>query len=130
VGVEELSDGMKGAVSRLYFWHAYFGVPGAQNDINCSPLFTGLLEGTAPQVTYIVNDHMYKMGYYLADGIYPEWHILMKTIPDPQTPKQSLYAKRQESWRKDAEQALVESRAGSISQPCDVSSCTLTQWRK
>jgi len=32
---------------------------------------------------------MYKMGYYLADGIYPEWQILMKTISNPQTPKQT-----------------------------------------
>jgi hypothetical protein len=49
---------------------------------------------------------MYKMGYYLADGIYPEWHILMKTISSPQTPKQQLYAKRQESRRKDVERGF------------------------
>jgi len=94
---------------RLYFWHAFFGVPGAQNDINvldCSTLFTGLLEGTAPQVHYIVNNRMYKMGYYLADGIYPEWRILMKTISNPQTPKQTHYAQRQESRRKDVERGF------------------------
>ena len=94
---------------RLYFWHAFFGVPGAQNDINvldCSPLFTGLLEGSAPQVRYVVNDNIYKMGYYLADGIYPEWQILMKTISEPQSEKQKLFAKRQESRRKDVERGF------------------------
>ena len=82
---------------------------GAQNDINvldCSPLFTGLLEGSAPQVRYVVNDNMYKMGYYLADSIYPEWQILMKTISEPQSEKQKLFAKRQESRRKDVERGF------------------------
>jgi hypothetical protein len=49
---------------------------------------------------------MYKMGYYLADGIYPEWQILMKTISEPQSEKQKLYAKRQESRRKDVERGF------------------------
>jgi hypothetical protein len=98
---------------RLYFWHAFFGVPGAQNDINvldCSPLFTGLLEGSAPQVRYVVNDNIYKMGYYLADGIYPEWQILMKTISEPQSEKQKLFAKRQEVAGKTSREDLVEYR--------------------
>ena len=95
--------------SRLYFWHAYFGCPGAQNDINVldsSTLFQGLLEGTAPQARYIVNDKMYQMGYYLADGIYPEWQIMMKTISDPQNEKQRNYAKQQEGRRKDVERGF------------------------
>jgi len=109
--------------SRLYFWHAFFGCPGAQNDINvldCSTLFTSLLEGTAPQVRYVVNDRMYKMGYYLADDIYPEWHILMKTISSPQTPKQTHFAKRQESRRKDVERGFggVQCRFQITSMPC------------
>jgi hypothetical protein len=49
---------------------------------------------------------MYQMGYYLADGIYPEWQILMKTISDPQNEKQRNYAKQQEGRRKDVERGF------------------------
>jgi hypothetical protein len=37
----------------LRIWHAFFGVPGSNNDINVlnqSPLFIEALEGQAPQV--------------------------------------------------------------------------------
>ena len=47
------------------------------------------------------------MGYYLADGIYPEWQIMMKTIASPQTEKQNWFAKRQESRRKDVERGFA-----------------------
>lgn len=46
------------------------------------------------------------MPYYLADGIYPEWHILAKTITEQTNHKQRLYAARQESVRKYVERAF------------------------
>jgi hypothetical protein len=46
------------------------------------------------------------MGYYLTDGIYPEWAAFMKTISLPQTNKQKLFAKFQEGVRKDVERAF------------------------
>jgi len=72
--------------SCLWFWHAYFGVPGSNNDLNIlyrSPLFKNLLNGSAPEVTFTVNGTVYTMGYYLVDGIYPEWKIFVKTISEP-----------------------------------------------
>jgi hypothetical protein len=59
----------------LWIWHAFFGAAGSNNDINMldqSPLFIEQLQGKAPEVQYIVNGSQYNMGYYLADGIYPE----------------------------------------------------------
>jgi hypothetical protein len=59
----------------LWIWHAFFGVAGSNNDINVlnrSPLFTEVVQGRAPEVQFTVNNNEYNMGYYLADGIYPE----------------------------------------------------------
>ncbi|GKF47311.1 ALP1-like protein [Tanacetum coccineum] len=59
----------------LWIWHAFYGIAGANNDINVldnSPLFDDLLDDLAPVVPYVVNGVEYRNGYYLADGIYPE----------------------------------------------------------
>ncbi|KAK9175120.1 hypothetical protein WN944_027126 [Citrus x changshan-huyou] len=93
----------------LWIWHMFFGLPGSHNDINVldrSPLFKDLAEGRAPSVNYSINGHNYTMGYYLADGIYPPWSTLVKTIPYPQENKHKNFAKAQESARKDVERAF------------------------
>jgi len=93
----------------LWIWHAFFSVASSNNDINVlnqSPLFTEVLRGEAPKVRYSVNGNEYNMGYYLVDGIYPEWAVFVKTIPLPQTEKAKLFAQHQEGARKDVEQAF------------------------
>ena len=80
------------------------------NDINVldrSHVFTLLANGHAPPVNYIINGHEYKMGYYLADGIYPNGSTFVKTILCPQGLKKKHFAKAQESARKDVERAFV-----------------------
>ena len=57
-------------------------------------------------VNYIINGHEYRMRYYLADGIYPNWSTFIKTIPCPQGLKKKHFAKAQESARKDVERAF------------------------
>ncbi|GJS22559.1 auxin efflux carrier [Tanacetum coccineum] len=55
------------ADQRLSIWHAYFRVPGANNDLNVlyvSPLFDDELAGTAPECPFEVNGHIYNKGYY------------------------------------------------------------------
>jgi hypothetical protein len=106
----------------LWIWHAFFGTPGSNNDINVlntSNVFFDILEGEAPVVQYSVNSTSHNMGYYLADGIYPEWSTFVKTIPMPQGEKRKLFAKRQESVRKDVERAfgVLQSRFAIVCGP-------------
>ncbi|XP_074337691.1 uncharacterized protein LOC141674890 [Apium graveolens] len=110
------------ASSDLWIWHAFFGVAGSNNDINVldrSPLFDEVLEGRAPEINYNVNGNNYSMGYYLTDGIYPEWATFVKTIPRPQGEKRKLFSKYQESQRKDVEPAfgVLQSRFAIVRGP-------------
>jgi hypothetical protein len=92
-----------------WIWHAFFGLPGSHNDINVlehSSVFTELAQGRAPPVNYLINGHDYTMGYYLADGIYPQWSTFVKTISAPIEAKKKHFARVQEACRKDVECAF------------------------
>ena len=70
----------------LWFWHAYFGPAGSNNDINVlhqSPIFDDVYDGIAPECPFQVNNVTYKHRYYLTDGIYPGWVTLVKAYTAP-----------------------------------------------
>ena len=80
---------------RLWFWHAWFGMPGANNDLNIfdrSPFFRDLTAGRTPAVNFTINNKEHNLGYYLVDGIYPDWHIFVKTISEPQGGKRAHFS--------------------------------------
>ncbi|XP_073121668.1 uncharacterized protein [Henckelia pumila] len=81
----------------LWIWHAYFGLPGSNNNINVLSkfhLFANLANGVAPSANYVIQGKEYTLGYYLADGIYPKWATLVQTIHNPQGPKRQYFAAR------------------------------------
>nr|XP_051197130.1 uncharacterized protein LOC127310499 [Lolium perenne] len=93
----------------LWIWHCFFGLPGTLNDINVlqrSPLFAKLANKEAPTCNYKVMNNEYTMGYYLADGIYPDWATFVKSVKDPQDRIEVEFAKAQEAARKDIERAF------------------------
>ncbi|XP_028076045.1 uncharacterized protein LOC114278231 [Camellia sinensis] len=135
LGMEKLSKGMARSIRRpskkptiileavasydLWIWHAFFRMPDSHNDLNVldrSPLFSDLAQGKALPVHYTINGHNYDMGYYLADGIYPQWATLVQTIYSPQGAKRQHFAMTQESARKDVKRAfgVLQSRFAII----------------
>jgi hypothetical protein len=71
--------------------------------LQCSPIFSKLVEGHAPPVDFVINGRHYNKEYYLADGIYPKWAIFVKTILSPILPKEMEFVKAQKGCRKDVE---------------------------
>ncbi|GKA56511.1 hypothetical protein Tco_0755583 [Tanacetum coccineum] len=97
------------AEKKLWIWHAYFGVPGENNDLNVlydSSLFDDVLVDKAPEVPFVVNGRTYKKGYYLADNIYPTWSTFVKTYSIARDEKTLKFKRVQESSRKDIERAF------------------------
>ncbi|XP_022030678.1 uncharacterized protein LOC110931600 [Helianthus annuus] len=93
----------------LWIWHTYYGMVGANNDIfvlQSSRLFDDVIDGVAPNTSFYTNDVECKYGYYLVNGIYLEWAMLVNTLSCPDDEKRLYYKKKQESARKDIEQTF------------------------
>ncbi|XP_071694819.1 uncharacterized protein [Rutidosis leptorrhynchoides] len=82
---------------------------GSNNDINVlnrSSLFDSIKNGSAPPSPFTVNGHDYTHGYYLADGIYPDWATLIKAYSSPTDDPSAKFIRFQESARKDFERTF------------------------
>jgi hypothetical protein len=70
----------------------FFEMSGSHNNINVlqrSPVFSSLAEGNAPSLSYEIIGHTNTKSYYLADGIYTEWPVFVKTHRNPTEEKYS-----------------------------------------
>ncbi|XP_010692518.2 uncharacterized protein LOC104905625 [Beta vulgaris subsp. vulgaris] len=106
----------------LWIWHSFFGIPDSCNDLNVlhrSLVFRDVLEGREPPVQFTVNGNQYDKGYYLTDGIYPNWATFIQSVTCPQTLKDKLFAQHQEGARKDVERAfgVLQSRFAIVRRP-------------
>ncbi|XP_023749730.2 uncharacterized protein LOC111898014 [Lactuca sativa] len=93
----------------LWIWHVFFGVAGSNNDVNVlhqSPIFDDLLNGKAPDAPFTVNGNEYKYGYYLTDGIYPQYSTFVKAFRHPVEERDNFFKRREEGARKDVERAF------------------------
>ncbi|KAK1631439.1 hypothetical protein QYE76_005754 [Lolium multiflorum] len=93
------------------------GFPGMIGSIDCMhwewkncpfgwQVFNRLMQGKAPRMSYEVNENEYDKPYYLANGIYPDWATLVKTVRNPNSEKTRRFAKMQEACRKDVERGF------------------------
>ena len=80
------------------------------NDLNIlamSPLFNRILAGkTGECEPYYISNQSFNWRYFLADGIYPNWKVFVKTIGNPIGNSQKLFAASQESARKCVERVF------------------------
>jgi len=77
----------------LWIWHAFFGVPRGNNDVNVFdrfPFVVELLRGEG--IGFMVNGTFYPRHYLLADGMYPSWSCFVQTIHEPQDAKWQHFA--------------------------------------
>ena len=103
VGLEAVVDG------DLRFWHVHFGSPGSLNDINIcqrSTLLHDIINGQSHKVEFTVNGRIYNMPYFLVDGIYPQWYVFLKAVPDPVSNAETLFTTMHEAIRKDVERGF------------------------
>ncbi|XP_071741455.1 uncharacterized protein [Rutidosis leptorrhynchoides] len=93
----------------LWIWHAYFGPADSNNEINVlnqSDLFNDLFQDTAHPCNFLVSECNFNKGYYLTDGIYPEWATLVKSFKSKPTLEAAKFKRFQEAARKDIERAF------------------------
>jgi transposase len=73
---------------------------------NCPTVLKGQFTGRGKYPTMILDAVATHDLWILADGIYPEWQAFVKTVRNPIDRKKSLFARAQESTRKDIERAF------------------------
>ncbi|XP_048503084.1 uncharacterized protein LOC125498835 [Beta vulgaris subsp. vulgaris] len=78
-----------------------------------------VLESRAPPVQFTVNDNQYVKGYYLTDGIYPNWATFIQSLTCPQTHKDKLFSQHQEGAQKVVKSAfgVLQSRFAIVRRP-------------
>nr|XP_043616400.1 uncharacterized protein LOC122588358 [Erigeron canadensis] len=87
----------------LWIWHAFFGPPGALNDINVlqqSTLFLPERMGTTSYCPFSVNWRTYRRGYYLVDDIYLTCSTFVKAYKYLTDEKEKMFKTAQEAVRK------------------------------
>ncbi|XP_071699964.1 uncharacterized protein [Rutidosis leptorrhynchoides] len=93
-------------VARLYSAHEEKRSNNDINVLNQSPLFDALKTGTAPSAPFEVNGNQYTKGYYLTDGIYPDWATFIKGMSCLRDEPRIKFTRFQASARKDIERAF------------------------
>ncbi|KAK1667311.1 hypothetical protein QYE76_055470 [Lolium multiflorum] len=73
------------------------------------------MQGKAPRVSYEINGNAYDKPYYLADGIYPDWATLVKTVRNPNSEKTRRFAKMQEACKMWSVDLVCSKLGGQLS---------------
>lgn len=140
------------ALKSLRIWYALVGTSGALNDINVlnwSQLFDSymdsqhnmyifqskqrnkkFLSGTEPLVSLWVNRTKDDLAYYLVNGIYPKWPVIIQTLQHAHDATGQHFSQIQEAGRKYIKGTFDGFQAGwrILAMPCHL--CDLTEVQK
>jgi hypothetical protein len=110
------------ATEDLHIWHAFFGLPSSNNDLNVLnrfPLVDNLLTSEVRDRQFEVNGCVYDCYYLLMDGIYPKWSIFVQSIHLALDEKRAYFSSRQEAVWKDVERCfgVLQSRFAIVRNP-------------
>ncbi|ETP33363.1 hypothetical protein F442_18106 [Phytophthora nicotianae P10297] len=110
------------ATADRWIWHAFFGIPGSNNDLNIldrSPLLHSFLNDSQPRVQYEIDGVNYDTPYYFVDGIYPAWSTFISAYTEPEERSKKAFTTAHEAIRKDVECAfgILKSRFGVLAVP-------------
>lgn len=94
----------------LWIWHIFDGSSGGNNDVNVlaqSPLMVRVKRGQWPPhgLDFTVNGSSFHCPYYLMDGIYPCYSLLVSPHPNRTTPQERTFNRLQEAICKDVERS-------------------------
>jgi hypothetical protein len=127
-----------GSDSENYFWHAAFGYPGTNNDIDtweASPLSEDMRSGhwkteIDPVEPVEIGGELFIRYYSLVDGIYPRISRFVKTFSDPVGQAQLVFSDWQESTRKGVECSfgILQSKFRCITRPIEDRDAQVIQW--
>ncbi|XP_076923103.1 uncharacterized protein LOC143585098 [Bidens hawaiensis] len=78
-----------------------------------------LSTGLNPLKLFLQIENIFKYGYYLVDGIYNEWRILVQAYASPVSDKRKYFTRKQESARKDIERVfgVLKKRWAKLANP-------------
>ncbi|GJX88760.1 ALP1-like protein [Tanacetum coccineum] len=106
---------------------------GANNDItilNNSLLFDDLLDDIAPVAPFEVNGVTFQQGYYLANGIYPQWLSFVKSFSVRKNLEKIQYLNATEGARQDVERAFGVFKDAGIFLPTSAQLETVNKLRR
>ena len=107
----------------LHIWHVFFGLLGANNDLNVlqlSPLVNNMLTSEARNDIFEINGCQYQRYYLLTDGIYPTWACFVQSIHLVPDEKKAYFTSRQEACCKDVDRCfgVLQARFAIVHNPC------------
>lgn len=110
----------------IWIWVYHFGKPGSLNYIiilDTSLIITSISKGNLlPDFDYTFNGNFPKNLYFLVDGIYPPYSIIVSTLSEATIRKERAFSSAQEAMKKDVERAfeVLFSRWALLAKPCTV----------
>eukprot|EP00171_Calliarthron_tuberculosum_P005756 IDg5756t1 len=104
--------------AELWIWHAFFGSSGSLNDINVLnhslTIAKVLVDTLPPSFQYNINGTARTLPYYIADGIYPNWVLFLKTIQETTNKRRTRSQVPRRRLERTSSESLADTYESSV----------------